>query len=62
MIDTSHIKAELGQVISGERTGRSRNDEITFFKSVGIAVQDAVAGRITQNNALKYDLGTVVQF
>lgn len=62
MIDPSHIKAELGQVISGERTGRSSNNEITFFKSVGIAVQDAVAGRITQNNALKYDLGTVVQF
>jgi ornithine cyclodeaminase len=34
---------EIGDVVSGRTAGRSRADEITFFKSVGHAVQDVVA-------------------
>ena len=37
------IHAELGEVILGRANGRQTQDEITLFKSVGIAVQDAVA-------------------
>ena len=45
-IDAGHIRAELGAVISGEAPGRTSPDEVTFFKSVGNAVQDlAVASR-----------------
>ena len=36
--------AEIGEIINGDKPGRQSDDEITFFKSVGVAVQDAVAG------------------
>jgi ornithine cyclodeaminase len=34
------VHGELGQVISGEVSGRDSEDEITLFKSVGNAIQD----------------------
>jgi ornithine cyclodeaminase/alanine dehydrogenase-like protein (mu-crystallin family) len=34
------IFAEIGEVIAGTRPGRESNDEITLFKSVGVAVED----------------------
>jgi ornithine cyclodeaminase/alanine dehydrogenase-like protein (mu-crystallin family) len=38
---------ELGQVIVGRYTGRARSQDVTMFKSLGIAVEDvAVAGRV----------------
>ena len=36
--------AEIGEIVNGDKSGRQSDDEITFFKSVGVAVQDAVAG------------------
>lgn len=40
------IHAELGELVNGTRPGRTSPEEVTFFKSVGTAVQDlAVAGR-----------------
>ena len=40
LINSSHIYAELGEIVSGKKQGRTGDDEITVFKSVGIAVQD----------------------
>ena len=62
LIEQSHIRAELGEIINGTKSGRSSEEEITYFKSVGVAVQDAVAGRIALENALAKDLGTIVAF
>lgn len=42
VVDWRKIEAELGEVIAGEKNGRENPDEITVFKSVGLAVQDAV--------------------
>jgi ornithine cyclodeaminase/alanine dehydrogenase-like protein (mu-crystallin family) len=61
LIDESHIHAELGEIVLGVKNGRSSPDQITYFKSVGVAVQDASAGQIAYANALKYELGTVVE-
>jgi alanine dehydrogenase len=48
-IDREHVYAELGEIVSGAKPGRTNPDEITFFKSVGIAVQDvATASRALQ--------------
>ena len=57
LIDEQHIHAELGELVLGTRPGRSRDDEITFFKSVGLAVQDAVAARFALQNAHEQQLG-----
>jgi alanine dehydrogenase len=40
-ITESHIHAELGELITGEKNGRTSSDGITVFKSVGIAIQDS---------------------
>lgn len=46
-ISERDIQADLGELIAGEKTGRKNAEEITFFKSVGMAVEDiAVAQRI----------------
>jgi ornithine cyclodeaminase/alanine dehydrogenase-like protein (mu-crystallin family) len=39
-IDDSHIVAEIGQVLSGEITGRQSEADITIYKSLGHVVQD----------------------
>jgi ornithine cyclodeaminase len=52
--------AEIGEVISGKQPGRSSSDQITLFKSVGIAVQDAMAAQLAVQNARKLGLGTEV--
>lgn len=40
LINESHIHAELGEVVSGSKRGRTNQQQITVFKSVGNAVQD----------------------
>jgi alanine dehydrogenase len=61
LIDESHIHAELGELVLGLKNGRTASDQITYFKSVGVAVQDASAGHIAYANALTHHLGTVVE-
>ena len=39
-IDPGRVHAELGELVSGTRPGRRTADEITLYKSVGVAVQD----------------------
>lgn len=58
-ISESNLKAELGAVINGTAQGRQSADEITFFKSVGVAVQDVVGAQIALANAEANELGTV---
>ena len=62
LIDRDHIHAELGELVLGQKTGRSRDDQITLFKSVGIAVQDAAAARVAMENAQHGNLGTRVEW
>jgi ornithine cyclodeaminase/alanine dehydrogenase-like protein (mu-crystallin family) len=52
--------AEIGEVISGTQPGRSNPDQITLFKSVGVAVQDAMAAQQAMQNARKLGLGTEI--
>ncbi len=45
LIDADHILSDLGGLLLGRAQGRSSKDEVTFFKSVGLAVQDAAAAQ-----------------
>ena len=54
------ISAELGEVVAGDRPGRVSADEITLFKSVGVAVQDLAAGALALRKAEELGLGTLV--
>lgn len=53
---------ELGELILGKAGGRQSAEEITFFKSVGVAVQDALAAQLALQNAQKMKLGQDVEF
>ena len=50
--------AELGEIVAGLRQGRGSADEITLFKSVGVAVQDLAAADRALANAERLGLGT----
>ena len=62
IFDESHICGELGEVVLGQIPGRQTPDEITYFKSVGIAVQDALAAQVALHNARKLNIGKEVDF
>ncbi len=42
-IDDSHVKGEIGEILLGKKEGRTSNDDITVFKSLGLAVEDIFA-------------------
>ena len=59
-INETDLYAEIGEVINGEKLGRQSAEEITYFKSVGLAVQDAVGASIALKNAERLDIGTLL--
>ncbi len=60
-IKADDLYAEIGELINGNKQGRQSPDDITFFKSVGVAVQDAIAGSIALKNAEAMDIGTLLE-
>lgn len=57
LISPGHVHAEIGEILGGKKTGRTENGEITLFKSVGIAVQDAAAAYAAYQNAHSRGIG-----
>jgi alanine dehydrogenase len=48
-ITEGHIYAELGELVTGEKQGRTPEDGLTVFKSVGIAIQDSSVANLVLN-------------
>ena len=61
-IGPDHIVAELGEVIAGLHPGRSSDDELTVFKSMGIAVEDLAAAELCVARARERGIGKEVDF
>jgi ornithine cyclodeaminase/alanine dehydrogenase-like protein (mu-crystallin family) len=61
LITPDHIQAELGEIVAGKKPGRPSPDAITFFKSVGVAVQDLAAACRALKNAERLGLGSEVE-
>lgn len=57
-----HIAAELGEVLTGAHPGRTREDELTVFKSLGLAVEDLAAAELVVRRAREQGVGTEVAF
>ncbi|WP_347553190.1 ornithine cyclodeaminase family protein (plasmid) [Pseudalkalibacillus hwajinpoensis] len=55
------IYGELGQIVSGELKGRVSDQEITVFKSVGLAVVDIIVAQYLYNKAIENKAGTSIQ-
>lgn len=58
----AHIVAELGEVLAGKVPGRTSDDELTVFKSLGLAVEDLAAAAYVCDAADAAGLGTRVRF
>jgi len=56
------VAGDLGDVILGKMPGRNSPQDITLFKSVGLAVQDMAAARMVYDEAVKRGIGTEFQF
>ncbi len=54
----AHVTGELGDVVRGALTGRTSPDEITIFKSLGMAVEDVVAADLVYRRAVETGAGT----
>ncbi len=57
VLDSSHIKAELGDVVSGRAPGRASPKSVTVFKSLGLAVEDVAAAQLAYQRALDRGVG-----
>lgn len=54
------IDAELGEIVNNDKPGRRDDEQITLFKSVGLAAQDAAAAAAVLSAAESKGLGTVI--
>ncbi|MFG2721723.1 ornithine cyclodeaminase family protein [Streptomyces sp. NPDC048416] len=60
LITADHVHAELGELITGSKSGRTAPDQITLYKSVGVAVQDAAAAALVVTAARAQSIGTQI--
>jgi ornithine cyclodeaminase len=61
-IGPEHIKAEIGELLIGARPGRTSDDEITLFKSLGLAIEDLAAAEYAYHKAQQSGAGTWLEF
>ena len=61
-IGPDHIRAELGELLEGVHPGRRADDELTVFKSLGIAIEDLAAAELVVCRARERGIGTEVAF
>jgi ornithine cyclodeaminase/alanine dehydrogenase-like protein (mu-crystallin family) len=62
IVGSEHIVAEIGDVLAGSHPGRGSDDEVTVFKSLGLAIEDVVSCQTVYRLAVEAGLGTVVPF
>lgn len=56
-VTPSIIYGELGEIVSGQKKGRTNPQEITLFKSGGLAIQDTATARLAYNKAVETGIG-----
>jgi ornithine cyclodeaminase/alanine dehydrogenase-like protein (mu-crystallin family) len=60
-IGPEHIRAELGELLTGAHPGRASEDELTVFKSLGLAVEDLAAADLCVRRAREQGIGVEVE-
>jgi ornithine cyclodeaminase len=61
-IGPEHILAELGEILVGAHPGRRRDEELTVFKSLGLAAEDLAAAVLCVARARERGVGVEVAF
>lgn len=55
------VSLELGQIVADPSKGRGSPEEVTFFKAVGVAVQDVVVANFAAKLAEQQDIGQIIE-
>jgi len=58
-VTDAHVVAEIGEVLAGSAPGRRSADDVTIYKSLGVAAQDLAAAMFVYRRAVALDKGTV---
>jgi alanine dehydrogenase len=61
LIDATHVHGELGELVSGTRPGRADAAQLTLYKSVGVAVEDAAAAALVLRLARERGVGRTIE-
>ena len=61
-ISATHIAAEIGEVANGTKAGRTSPDEVTLYKSLGVAPQDLASAHYVLERARTAGIGQVIEF
>ncbi len=59
-ITEDHFYAELGDLVTGKKEGRTNAEEITVFKSNGLAIQDSATAKLIYDKAIAAGIGVSV--
>ena len=62
VIGPDHLRAEVGEILIGAARGRTSRDEITLFKSLGLAVEDLATAAFLYQKAQQENRGAWVEF
>lgn len=62
LINDNHIRGEIGEILIGAKKGRTSDDEITIFKSLGLAIEDLAAAQQVYLKARASGMGTWIDF
>jgi ornithine cyclodeaminase/alanine dehydrogenase-like protein (mu-crystallin family) len=60
-ISQDAIYAELGEIITGKKSSRENDSEITLFKSVGMAIEDVATATFAYQQAVAAGIGTYIE-
>jgi alanine dehydrogenase len=61
LISSDHVHAEIGELVDGSKPGRTSAEQLTLYKSVGVAVQDGVAAALVLRAAKERRAGREVE-
>jgi len=61
IISQENIYAELHEIVGGKKPGRTSDDEVTCWKAVGIAIEDAAVAKLVYDKAKKEGIGKEVE-
>jgi len=62
LMTIADVHAELGEIISGKKPGRTSKEEIIIFDSTGTALQDVAAAAIVYEKAVRKNIGVKMDF
>ena len=60
-IGDDHILGEIGEILVGQIEGRTSAEEITLFKSLGLAIEDLASAHYIYHKAKEKGIGTFVE-